>query len=110
MTSKWISIEDQKPEEGQPVYYYFGVFDSVYDGYYKSYSDEYYPQGISSDIFYSALGFLTDDVTWWMLREELPEGVSFFPAHPTDEQKAQCKYHPYPESKEAWDNHRKKHK
>lgn len=92
--SEWLRIDEHTPEENQPVYYYFGVFDCVYAGFYQKYYDEDYPEGVFSDCFYSKSGFLTDDVTYWMPREELPEGVYFTPVHPTEYQKETCKYHP----------------
>lgn len=91
----WQHIDESKPMVNQPVYYYFGVFDSIYEGFYERYSDKYYKEGLFSDVFYSDnYGFLTDDITWWMPRIILPENIIFTPSPPTDEQKVKCKYHP----------------
>ena len=95
----WIDIRDKEPEDGQLVYYWFGFFDCVYTGHYEQYYDEYYPIGVYSNVFYNDEGFLTDDVTWWMPREKLPEGVYLYPTGPTDEQKCNCMYHPLKKGK-----------
>lgn len=92
----WINIEDQQPEDQQPVYYWFGVFNEICEGYFEICKDEYFE---GSRIFYNHSGYLGDDVTWWMPREELPEGVRLIQNGPTKEQKAACKYHPYPRVK-----------
>lgn len=89
--AEWIHIDEQEPEQGQAVYYWFGFWDRVSAGFFKV-SDEEGFEGMQ--IFFGEKGFLGDDVTWWMPREELPEGVTFTPAPPTAEQKARCKYHP----------------
>lgn len=90
----WNHIDEKKPTHGQAVFYYFGVFNQVYAGWYADGEEE--EEAFSCNIFYSKRGYLGDDVTWWAEREELPEGVTFDPTPPTDEQKRNCKYHPYP--------------
>jgi hypothetical protein len=90
----WLHIDEHKPEQHQPVYYWFGVWDCVYEGFFEE-SEEEEIKGMY--VFYGVDGgFLGDDVTWWLPRIELPEGIYYDPAPPTDEQKASCKYHPYP--------------
>ena len=97
---EWIDIRDKEPEDGQMVYYWFGFFNKVYTGFYEKYREDDYPEGIYSNIFFSDKGFLTDDITWWMPREELPEGVDLYPTGPTDEQKRNCKYHSFKEGED----------
>lgn len=55
---EWINIKDKKPEPGKPVWYYFDVFNRIYDGHYYGTDKE--------DVFYGKHGFLTNDVTFWM--------------------------------------------
>jgi hypothetical protein len=94
--SEWIHIDEQRPEENQPVYYWFGFWNQVYEGFYQTGDSEIIDgeEYGGGNVFYGEGGFLGDDVTWWMPREELPEGVVFCPAGPTKKQKAACKYHP----------------
>lgn len=93
--TKWIHIDERKPEQNEPVYYYFGVWDEVCAGFFEVSTEEEEIEGMN--VFYGVDGgFLGDDVTWWLPRMELPEGIYFDPTPPTDEQKANCKYHPYP--------------
>jgi hypothetical protein len=72
--SEWLDIHDKKPYNDEPVYYYFDVFDKVYYGYY--YEDDmsfFYnaPHGTyKQNTFYGRSGFLGDDVTYWMPRED----------------------------------------
>lgn len=73
----WIHIEDQKPEIGQKVFYYFGFYDKVYEGIYSQeyYNKELYPNCIM-DCFSGKSGFLCDDVTFWMpctKRDKIPD-------------------------------------
>jgi len=89
--SKWYHIDEKVPEQGQSVYYWFGVWDQVYEGKFEISTD---PDFCGMKVFYGNSGFLGDDVTWWMPREELPEGIRFTPAPPSPEQKARCKYNP----------------
>lgn len=87
----WINLHQQKPEQKQPVFYYFGAFDCVYAGFYVSQivhmgnHHEY-----ESNCFYSDKGFLGDDVTWWQPREE----GQVKPERPSEELRRQCRYWP----------------
>ena len=80
----WIKIEDQKPEEGREVFYFFD-FLGVYRGQYQQieYPKEMFKEGsepVYGDSFFGQCGFLTDDVTHWMYTEgrgtfpDVPEG------------------------------------
>lgn len=85
----WIHINDQKPEDGQNVFYFFDVF-GVYKGKYQK--SNYYVghddiESCWCDCFYGKKGFLTDDVTHWMpapideewdgVLPDVPEGYIF---------------------------------
>lgn len=87
----WLRIDEQKPEEEQEVFYWFGAFDKVYAGkFVTEVIDDVGPTPFEIDYFYDEGGFLGDDVTYWMPRNEgdpLPE-------HPSKELKKQCRYHP----------------
>jgi hypothetical protein len=76
MANKWINIHDEKPYDDEPVYYYF--HNKVFYGFYfkEDVSCLYLmPYGTySSNIFYGRSGFLSNDVTWWMPREDT-EGI-----------------------------------
>jgi hypothetical protein len=87
MEPKWISMEDQKPEAGRELYYFFEVL-GVYKGKYERNAypvefgvdengDPYY-----SDCFYGEKGFLGDDVTHWQYAYDAEEG--FMPDVPED--------------------------
>ena len=76
---EWIKIEDKKPEENQEVFYYFdilGVYAGKYNridlyGEFDDVEEEYW-----MDCFSGESGFLCDDVTEWMPRnegDELPD-------------------------------------
>ena len=91
----WININDQKPIDGQDVWYYFGVFDRMYQGTYyineESYTDD---DGVEhtfqKDCFCNnGGGFLNDDVTWWSVRDDKPA-----PLHPTPLQLLQDRHVP----------------
>jgi len=80
---EWKHLDEERPVEGQAVYYWFGVFDSVFAGFFDGH-----------DTFYGRAGWLNGDVSWWMPRDDhvdIPFG--FLPGL-TPEQKSQCKYHP----------------
>jgi hypothetical protein len=74
----WIEITNKKPKHKQPVFYYF-KYTGVHAGYYKETEipeEAFNQKGIFMDCFYGDSGFLCDDVTHWMPREEgdkLPE-------------------------------------
>jgi hypothetical protein len=59
--SNWQDIKVSKPKQDQPVWYYFDVFNKVYDGFYslEDVSDTYgKPDGAYySDCFYGRHGF-----------------------------------------------------
>ena len=93
MNQKWLRIDEQKPEQNQPVFYYFGVFDRVYEVKYISTETDFGDDDgtlYEIDYFGGMSGFLGDDVTYWMPRADGDEK----PADPTPEQKATCLYHP----------------
>lgn len=65
----WIEVKDEKPADGQKVFYFF-PFLGVYKGNYKrtQYPQEMFEEDtepVYGDTFYSDRGFLTDDVTHW---------------------------------------------
>ncbi len=72
--NEWKNIKIEKPKENQPVYYYFDVFDKVYEGFFCTEDNsELFDEPLGtyvSNIFYSKHGWLADDITWWMPREE----------------------------------------
>jgi hypothetical protein len=76
----WIHINDQRPDDGREVFYFF-AFLGVYRGKYmqSEYPQELFEEGtepVYGDCFYGDKGFLTDDVTHWMPddgREDLPD-------------------------------------
>lgn len=73
----WINLHDQKPKDGQEVWYYFGVFNQVYAGQYVLNEDTYTDDDgvehtFTVDCFCSERGFLNDDVTWWSVRDRKP--------------------------------------
>lgn len=93
MQRQWLRIDEQLPENEQDVFYYFGVFDQIYEGKYFSqetnFDDEDGPM-YTLNIFGGKCGYLSDDVTYWQPRVEGQE----CPEMPTPEQKATCRYHP----------------
>lgn len=84
---KWLRIDQEKPEQKQLVYYWFGFFDEVYAGKYKE-CDE-------MDCFFDKGGFLCGDITYWMPREEGDK----MPEPPSAKEKETCLYHPL---KQGW--------
>ena len=63
--SKWISIEDQVPEDdGRLIIYFFDGCGGPFLGFYFG-RDEEYPSD-NNHVFGSHTGFLTGDVTHWM--------------------------------------------
>ena len=68
--NKWVSIEDEAPEKGRRLLYYFdmcGVFLGFYLGIDSNYCSE------TGHVFASNVGFLTGDVTHWQYMGEYPE-------------------------------------
>ena len=68
----WIKIKDEKPIEGQELFYYF-KYVGVHAGKYKRKELPYHfikQRGVFMDVFYSKGGYLADDVTHWMPRKE----------------------------------------
>lgn len=88
----WIRIDEQTPEEGQGVWYYFGIFDKVYAGKYLKVRVEDWPEGVYANCFHDETGFLADDVTYWCPRED--GGIQLEPFRPTLRERAACLYHP----------------
>lgn len=90
---KWIRIDEQKPMEGQEVFYWFEPFEEIYKG--KFFMDNYEgrldwnPNKPGGDIFADKGGWLTDDVTYWMPYNNGDK----FPDPPTIEQRKKCLYH-----------------
>jgi len=74
--SDWITIGCCKPPVHHPVIYYFEQVGVHRGKYYRTVvdTDEKYPVQYH-DCFHGAAGWLTDDVTHWMLDtgQELPE-------------------------------------
>jgi len=86
--NNWIRIKDQKPEDGQDVFYFFDVL-GVYKGRYlrKEYPREMFEEGtepVYGDCFYGKKGFLTDDVTHWMPAPTDGEWDKVLPDGPED--------------------------
>ena len=85
----WIHIKDQRPEDGQDVFYFFEVL-GVYKGKYSrtEYPKELFEEGtepVYGDTFYGEKGWLTDDVTHWMpLNRVTAEMDDYLPAPPED--------------------------
>lgn len=60
----WILFKEQKPENGQHVYYYFDVL-GIFEGYYEEFYDE--ELGSLEEIFHGKHGWLGDrEVSHWM--------------------------------------------
>ncbi len=60
----WILFKEQKPENGQHVYYYFSLL-GVYEGYYEEFFCE--ELGSWEEVFHGDHGFLGGgEVTHWM--------------------------------------------
>ena len=87
----WHRIDKEKPHEDQKVFYWYGLPDKVYSGFYESCESEWI-----KNVFYGQGGFLTDAITYWMPRAE---GQVDLPEAPTTKQKEQCIYHPKKETK-----------
>lgn len=81
---KWIRIDEKLPEEGQKVFYYFEVFKQVYDGFYTK------DKEMGFNVFHGDHGFLGDDVTYWMPRNDGDQE----PNPPSEEERRKCLYHP----------------
>ena len=63
-------MSDQKPAEGQNVYYFFkhvGVHKGKYSR--QELDASLFGAGVMADCFYGDMGWLCDDVTHWMPRE-----------------------------------------
>lgn len=73
----WKDINQEQPEDGQEVWYYFDIFDRVYEGEYCHVREDGWDH-----MFFGDHGFLTDDVTYWMPRnkgDEMPEKPNELP-------------------------------
>jgi len=75
---EWISTSDRLPEDGQEVIYFF-EWCGVHRGKYttEEYSAEHFGlddngNPFYGEVFYGERGFLTDDVTHWMLDNGQP--------------------------------------
>ena len=89
----WLRIDEQKPEQEQKVFYWFGSFGKVYEGAYVSEDTDFSNSNgalYQIDYFYDGGGFLGDDVTFWMPREEGDD----MPDEPSLEERRSCLYHP----------------
>ncbi len=86
-TGQWIDIMQEKPKEGQSCWYWFEVFKKVYAGKYSKVDET----PLIGDMFYDPKGYLTDDVTWWMPKED---GDDEKPVPPSDALRSKCHYHP----------------
>lgn len=75
----WRKIEDTRPKDGQEVIYFFDVV-GVHRGIYREVQQpsDFYGKEFDTgspvivDVFYSAKGFLSDDVTHWMPDNDQP--------------------------------------
>jgi hypothetical protein len=67
---EWIKVEDELPEEGQKVIYFFEYVGIHIGKFMKDKDNIGCPYG---NTFYGKSGFLTDDVTHWMPLPEPPE-------------------------------------
>lgn len=62
--SNWILFENQKPSNGQHVFYYFNIL-GVFEGYYEEFFHE--ELGVNEEVFHGKDGWLGDgEVTHWM--------------------------------------------
>ena len=66
---QWINIKDKAPEDGQHVIYYFAPL-GMFMGHYERLKGDDALYG--THCFYSAHGFLTDDVSYWMPAPDAP--------------------------------------
>lgn len=87
MKTKWLRIDEITPAEEQNVWYWFGLFDKIYAGRYIG-ADE-----CSDNIFIDKGGWLSDEVTYWMPRNE----GDIEPEYPSKEEKGKCLYNPIKE-------------
>ena len=69
---KWIKIEDEVPEQGRKLLYFFDCT-GISLGEYYGIEPDYCPE--TGHVFGSQLGWLTGDVTHWMYAPDAPEGV-----------------------------------
>jgi hypothetical protein len=69
---KWVNVKDAYPEDGQMVWYAFGINHvSVWAGHFKWVVDPPELGSSKIDCFYSEHGFLScGDVRWWAPRIE----------------------------------------
>ena len=70
LSNKWVSIEDEAPEKGRRLLYYFDMC-GVFLGFYLG-RDSNYPNS-NDHVFASNVGYLTGDVTHWRYMGEYPE-------------------------------------
>lgn len=68
--NKWVSIEDEVPEKGRRLLYYFDMC-GVFLGFYLGIDSRYCPE--TGHVFASNVGYLTGDVTHWQYMGEYPE-------------------------------------
>ena len=83
-TKTWYNVFENTPKDKQMVWYWFGLWDIIFSGFYNE-GDEF-----CFHYFHSNHGYLGDDITWWAEREE----GELEPNPPIDEQKKKCKYFP----------------
>ena len=69
---KWIKIEDEVPEQGRKLLYFFDCT-GISLGEYYGIEPDYCPE--TGHVFGSQLGWLTGDVTHWMYAPDVPEGA-----------------------------------
>lgn len=70
---KWHFIKDKKPIDGQEVWYFFPIFNKVYNGFYTQVdlADAFgLEKPLLCDQFYGDHGFLTDEEVYWCDREK----------------------------------------
>tara|TARA_Y100000361_G_scaffold153246_1_gene174582 strand:- start:543 stop:995 length:453 start_codon:yes stop_codon:yes gene_type:complete len=68
--NKWVNIEDELPEKGRRLLYYFESC-GVFLGFYLGIDSNYCPE--TGHVFASSAGYLTGDVTHWQYMAEYPQ-------------------------------------
>ena len=82
-SSRWISIEDETPEQERNLLYFFDCT-GVSAGFYYGIEPDYCPE--TGHVFGGHDGWLTGDVTHWQYFPDRPEGT---PGCPHDIEEAE---------------------
>ena len=80
-SNKWISIEDEAPEQERNLLYFFECT-GVCAGRYYGIEADYCPE--TGHVFASHDGWLTGDVTHWQYFPDAPEGFEHRHVDPID--------------------------